>query len=55
MGFAVVGLSLLGVSFLFLIYGGYGALFGTSNVADSAELSLGQLQAALWEWVLGHL
>ncbi len=39
MGFAVVGLSLLGVSFLFLIYGGYGALFGTSNVADSAELA----------------
>jgi K(+)-stimulated pyrophosphate-energized sodium pump len=30
MGFAVVGLSLLGVSFLFLIYGGYGALFGAT-------------------------
>ena len=27
MGFAVVGLSLLGVSFLFLIYNGYSALF----------------------------
>jgi K(+)-stimulated pyrophosphate-energized sodium pump len=39
MGFAVVGLSLLGVSFLFLIYGGYSALFGTSNVADAASLA----------------
>lgn len=39
MGFAVVGLSLLGVSFLFLIYGGYGALFGNGTVADSASLA----------------
>jgi K(+)-stimulated pyrophosphate-energized sodium pump len=39
MGFAVVGLSLLGVSFLFLIYGGYGALFGTANVADAATFA----------------
>jgi K(+)-stimulated pyrophosphate-energized sodium pump len=39
MGFAVVGLSLLSVSFLFLIYGGYNALFGTSNVADAASLA----------------
>jgi K(+)-stimulated pyrophosphate-energized sodium pump len=39
MGFAVVGLSLLGVSFLFLIYGGFGALFSTSNVADAASLA----------------
>ena len=39
MGFAVVGLSLLGVSFLFLIYGGFGALFETSNVADAASLA----------------
>jgi len=38
MGFAVVGLSLLGVSFLFLIYGGYNALFNTISVADAAEL-----------------
>jgi K(+)-stimulated pyrophosphate-energized sodium pump len=38
MGFAVVGLSLLGVSFLFLIYGGYNALFNTVSVADAAEL-----------------
>jgi K(+)-stimulated pyrophosphate-energized sodium pump len=38
MGFAVVGLSLLGVSFLFLIYNGYGALFGTNTVATAAEL-----------------
>ena len=34
MGFAVVGLSLLGVSFLFLIYGGYGALFGATTDAN---------------------
>jgi K(+)-stimulated pyrophosphate-energized sodium pump len=39
MGFAVVGLSLLGVSFLFLIYGGYGALFGNGSVVDSANLA----------------
>ena len=39
MGFAVVGLSLLGVSFLFLIYGGLGALFGTSTAVDSANLA----------------
>jgi len=39
MGFAVVGLSLLGVSFLFLIYGGFGALFGTSTAVDSANLA----------------
>ena len=38
MGFAVVGLSLLGVSFLFLIYNGYGALFGNNTVANAAEL-----------------
>jgi|WetSurMetagenome_2_1015567.scaffolds.fasta_scaffold11344_2 K(+)-stimulated pyrophosphate-energized sodium pump len=38
MGFAVVGLSLLGVSFLFLIYNGYGALFGNNTVATAAEL-----------------
>ncbi len=30
MGFAVVGLSLLGVTALFLIYGGYGAIFGAT-------------------------
>jgi K(+)-stimulated pyrophosphate-energized sodium pump len=38
MGFAVVGLSLLGVSFLFLIYNGYGALFGNNTIAEAAEL-----------------
>jgi K(+)-stimulated pyrophosphate-energized sodium pump len=38
MGFAVVGLSLLGVSVLFLIYGGYNALFNTISVAEAAEL-----------------
>jgi len=34
MGFAVVGLSLLGVSVLFLIYGGYGSIFGAVPDAD---------------------
>jgi K(+)-stimulated pyrophosphate-energized sodium pump len=38
MGFAVVGLSLLGVSFLFLIYNGYTALFGGGDVSQAAEL-----------------
>ncbi len=38
MGFAVVGLSLLGVSFLFLIYGGYGSLFGNHAIAEAADL-----------------
>ncbi len=38
MGFAVVGLSLLGVSFLFLIYNGYGALFGDYAVTAAADL-----------------
>ena len=38
MGMAVVGLSLLGVSFLFLLYGGYNALFGTLNITDAANL-----------------
>jgi len=38
MGMAVVGLSLLGVSALFLIYGGYGALFNTTDTMTSAEL-----------------
>jgi K(+)-stimulated pyrophosphate-energized sodium pump len=38
MGFAVVGLSLLGVSFLFLIYNGYGALFGNNTIAQAAEI-----------------
>ena len=38
MGMAVVGLSLLGVSFLFLIYGGYNAMFGTLSVTQSATL-----------------
>jgi K(+)-stimulated pyrophosphate-energized sodium pump len=38
MGFAVVGLSLLGVSFLFLIYNGYGALFGNNPISTAAEM-----------------
>ncbi len=38
MGFAVVGLSLLSVSFLFLIYNGYSALFGTHTIAQAASL-----------------
>ncbi len=38
MGFAVVGLSLLGVSFLFLVYNGYGALFGGNAVTAAADL-----------------
>ena len=38
MGFAVVGLSLLGVSFLFLIYNGYGALFGGNTITQAAQL-----------------
>ena len=36
MGFAVVGLSLLGVTVLFLIYGGYGALFNNTLDAQAA-------------------
>jgi len=36
MGFAVVGLSLLGVTVLFLIYGGYGALFDQTLTATAA-------------------
>ncbi|MGD6808843.1 MAG: sodium-translocating pyrophosphatase [Candidatus Bathyarchaeia archaeon] len=36
MGFAVVGLSLLGVTLLFLIYGGYGALFNNTLDAQAA-------------------
>ncbi len=40
MGFAVVGLSLLAVSLMFLLYGGWGALFG-----GSADSTLG-VQAA---------
>ncbi len=38
MGLAVTGLSLLGVSFLFLIYGGYNALFSSLNIGDAATL-----------------
>src|SRR5208283_4951032 len=38
MGLAVTGLSLLGVSFLFLIYGGFHAMFGGLSVADAATL-----------------
>ncbi len=38
MGFAVVGLSLLGVSLMFLLYGGYNALFGTLSRAAAAKL-----------------
>ncbi len=38
MGFAVVGLSLLGVSFLFLIYNGYSALFATTNIQNAASI-----------------
>jgi len=36
MGFAVVGLSLLGVTVLFLLYGGYGALFNQTLDAQAA-------------------
>jgi K(+)-stimulated pyrophosphate-energized sodium pump len=36
MGLAVTGLSLLGVSFLFLIYGGYHAMFGTGLTLTQA-------------------
>ncbi len=36
MGFAVVGLSLLGVTLLFLIYGGYGAIFNNTLDAQAA-------------------
>jgi K(+)-stimulated pyrophosphate-energized sodium pump len=38
MGLAVTGLSLLGVSFLFLIYGGYHALFGGLSVIAASDL-----------------
>jgi K(+)-stimulated pyrophosphate-energized sodium pump len=38
MGFAVVGLSLLGVSVLFLFYSGYNALFGNLTVAEASSL-----------------
>jgi K(+)-stimulated pyrophosphate-energized sodium pump len=38
MGLAVTGLSLLGVSFLFLIYGGYHAMFGGLTVSAAATL-----------------
>lgn len=39
MGLAVTGLSLIGVSFLFLIYGGYTAMFGASlTISQSATL-----------------
>ena len=39
MGFAVVGLSLLGVTILFLLYGGYSALFDPSSV-NPAKIGL---------------
>jgi K(+)-stimulated pyrophosphate-energized sodium pump len=39
MGFAVVGLSLLGVTVLFLIYGGYGAIFDPTAI-NPADLGL---------------
>ena len=39
MGLAVVGLSLLCVSFLFMLYGGFDALFGTLDAAQSASLA----------------
>ncbi|MGA3061577.1 MAG: sodium-translocating pyrophosphatase, partial [Candidatus Bathyarchaeia archaeon] len=38
MGLAVTGLSLLGVSFLFLIYGGFHAMFGGLSVSAGADL-----------------
>ncbi len=38
MGFAVVGLSLLGVSAMFLFYDGYNALFGTLTTSAAASL-----------------
>jgi K(+)-stimulated pyrophosphate-energized sodium pump len=38
MGLAVTGLSLLGVSFLFLIYGGYHALFGGLSIVAASDL-----------------
>lgn len=44
MGLAVTGLSLLGVSFLFLIYGGYNAMFG--NLTVSAASNLGRTAAS---------
>ena len=44
MGLAVTGLSLLGVSFLFLIYGGYHAMFGGLSV--SAASTLGRAAAS---------
>jgi K(+)-stimulated pyrophosphate-energized sodium pump len=45
MGFAVVGLSLLGVTVLFLIYGGYGALFN-QNLTTEAAATLGRSAAS---------
>jgi K(+)-stimulated pyrophosphate-energized sodium pump len=44
MGFAVVGLSLLGVTALFLIYGGYGAIF-TPDLVSTTPADVG-LRAA---------
>jgi len=38
MGLAVTGLSLLGVSFLFLIYGGYHAMFGGLSITAASDL-----------------
>jgi K(+)-stimulated pyrophosphate-energized sodium pump len=38
MGLAVTGLSLLGVSFLFLIYGGYRAMFGGLSIIAASDL-----------------
>jgi len=46
MGFAVVGLSLLGVTTLFLIYGGYGAVFNPTSITDSTKLAEIGLKAA---------
>jgi K(+)-stimulated pyrophosphate-energized sodium pump len=45
MGFAVVGLSLLGVSILFLIYGGYSAIF-SAELAANAAAELGMKAAS---------
>ncbi len=45
MGLAVTGLSLLGVSFLFLIYGGYHAMF-TSNLSLTQAATLGRDSAS---------
>ncbi|MCL1970693.1 MAG: sodium-translocating pyrophosphatase [Candidatus Bathyarchaeota archaeon] len=42
MGFAVVGLSLLGVTALFLIYGGYGVIFNPESVL-TADLTVADI------------